>query len=77
MLLTLGHDDPAIPEQVLAAHDAAVARGEQLYLDPLTGNWAMTTAALRARGFCCGRTCRHCPYPREEQARAGRSRLRD
>jgi hypothetical protein len=47
---------------VLAAHEAAMARGEVGYLDPVTGLFVMTAAALWARGTCCGRGCRHCPY---------------
>ena len=73
---THGHDDPAIPEHVRAAHDRAQARGEQLYRDPLSGLYTMTEAYLRGRGDCCGKTCRHCPWPRAEQARAGRAILR-
>ncbi|MCB9795493.1 MAG: hypothetical protein H6741_22535 [Alphaproteobacteria bacterium] len=54
------------------AHDEAVARGEALYRDPLSRNWVMTAKYLSDRGFCCGKGCRHCPYPPEEQRRAGR-----
>ncbi|MBT8207493.1 MAG: hypothetical protein HKN07_04595 [Acidimicrobiia bacterium] len=50
------------PPEVVAAHDAAVAAGEELYLDPETGLWAMTGPGLLARGYCCGSGCRHCPY---------------
>jgi hypothetical protein len=46
---------------VLAAHDAAVARGEDGYRDPRTGLFVFTAAAL-ARRPCCGSGCRHCPY---------------
>lgn len=60
--------DPAI----IAAHDAAVARGEPTYRDPATGYTVMTAATLAGRGRCCGNGCRHCPYPPEEQRRAGR-----
>ena len=44
------------------AHDAAVARGEPGYLDPVSGLFVMTSAALAARGYCCENGCRHCPY---------------
>jgi hypothetical protein len=54
------------------AHDAAVARGQPGYLDPVSGLYVMTAASLRARGWCCGNGCRHCPYPAAEQHRAGR-----
>lgn len=53
-------------------HDAAVARGQSLYADPRSGLYVMTEAALRERGHCCGKGCRHCPYPPEVQRRAGR-----
>ena len=47
---------------ILAAHAAAVAAGEAGYLDPDTGLFVLTAAFLAARGTCCGRGCRHCPY---------------
>lgn len=62
---------PLDPRQ-LAAHDRAVQRGEAGYIDPLTGLFVMTAKYLGDRGFCCGKGCRHCPYPAEEQKRAGR-----
>lgn len=36
--------------------------GEPGYVDPDTGLFVMTAAALLARGECCGSGCRHCPY---------------
>ena len=45
-----------------AAHDAAVRAGREGYLDPRTGFFVFTREALRARGWCCGSGCRHCPY---------------
>lgn len=60
--------DPA----VRAAHDRAVAAGEPTYADPATGYAVFTVVALAARGSCCGSGCRHCPYPPDEQRRAGR-----
>lgn len=55
-----------------AAHDQAVAAGRPMYADPATGYLVFTAAALATRGYCCGSGCRHCPYPPEEQRRAGR-----
>jgi hypothetical protein len=26
------------------------------------GRWVFTASFLRARGYCCGSGCRHCPY---------------
>lgn len=60
--------DPAI----VLAHEAAVKADEAFYRDPLTGLMVMTAKKHAARGYCCGSGCRHCPYPPEEQARAGR-----
>ncbi len=56
--------DPAHPvrAEILAAHAAALARGEAGYLDPATGLFVMTAAALAERGYCCDQGCRHCPY---------------
>ena len=47
---------------VIAAHDAAVERGDAGYADPVTGLFVMTAAYLIARGTCCGNGCRHCPF---------------
>ena len=55
-----------------AAHDEAVIAGRPTYVDTDTGFFVLTSAALAARGLCCGRGCRHCPYGLEEQRRAGR-----
>jgi Family of unknown function (DUF5522) len=48
--------------EVLAAHADALACGDAGYLDPATGLFVLTAAFLAARGTCCGRGCRHCPY---------------
>jgi hypothetical protein len=50
-------------EEIMANHDAAVSAGEAGYLDPDSGLFVLTAAFLGARGTCCGRGCRHCPYP--------------
>jgi hypothetical protein len=59
------------PEQ-LKLHDEAVARGQMNYLDPETGYLVFTSLMLTRAGNCCGSGCRHCPWPLEEQRRAGR-----
>jgi len=46
----------------MIAHDDAVARGEDLYIDPETGYHVFTELAHRKRGRCCGSACRHCPF---------------
>ncbi len=62
----------ALPERVIRAHDEALARGEDGYIDPDTGLFVMTSASLERRGKCCGSGCRHCPFPPEKQKAAGR-----
>jgi hypothetical protein len=49
-------------DDTLAAHAAALAADEAGYLDPGTGLFVLTAGFLAARGTCCGRGCRHCPY---------------
>ena len=53
-------------------HDLAVARGQDGYFDPSTNLFVLTASYLARRGYCCGSGCRHCPYPEDEQSRAGR-----
>ena len=73
---TYGDGDPAIPVAVQAAHDAAVAAGELLYIDPRTGGMVVTALRLGEQDSCCGNGCRHCPWPRSRQLDAGRSPVR-
>jgi hypothetical protein len=49
-------------DAILTAHAAALAAGEAGYLDPWSGLFVLTAGFLAARGTCCGRGCRHCPY---------------
>lgn len=53
-------------------HDSASQRGDSSYIDPSSGLLVMTAAYHLRRGFCCGAGCRHCPYPPDVQAEAGR-----
>lgn len=64
--------DPALLDRVLRVHDSASARGQTGYVDPSTGLLVLTAHYLKARGYCCGAGCRHCPYSAAEQAEAGR-----
>lgn len=48
--------------EILAAHDAAVERGEPRYVDPVSGLLVFTAAFLADQGRCCESGCRHCPY---------------
>ena len=66
---------PRGPDAVqLRLHERAVARGEAYYIDPRTGLCIFTEIGLARQGSCCGSGCMHCPYPEEEQRRAGRPR---
>jgi hypothetical protein len=56
----LSSDHPQRAE-ILAAHAAALAAGEAMYRDPVSGLMAMTAETLAARP-CCGNICRHCPW---------------
>ncbi|MFT4541214.1 MAG: hypothetical protein ACI841_004489 [Planctomycetota bacterium] len=71
-----GHSDSSIPAEVMAAHAAAITRGDADYVDPLSGYRVMTSKRLLALGSCCASGCRHCPYSADEQRRAGRSWIR-
>lgn len=53
-------------------HDDAEAQRKDGYMDPATGYFVLTAGFLLRRGTCCGNGCRHCPWPPQEQARAGR-----
>lgn len=55
--------------EILAAHAVALADGEAGYADPATGLFVLTAGHLAARGTCCGRGCRHCPYVDEPGVR--------
>lgn len=75
-LRTYGEGDPRLDQSLVARHEDAIRRGEALYFDLQVGLWVQTSATLAKNGECCGRGCRHCPYDRAEQARAGREILR-
>lgn len=49
-------------ELILLHHRRAMAAGEVLYPDPVTGLWVMTAEGLWERGSCCDAGCRHCPW---------------
>lgn len=57
----LSADNPRY-EEILSAHQAALAAGEDGYVDPESGNWVFTSAVHLRRGHCCESGCRHCPY---------------
>ena len=48
-------------DEILAAHSAALAAGNDGYDDPVSGLFVFTAAYLASRD-CCDNGCRHCPY---------------
>jgi hypothetical protein len=62
---------PSRPDHaaIVAAHEAALERGDDGYLDPVTGYFVFTAQAHWDRGSCCHSGCRHCPY--EDGERVG------
>jgi hypothetical protein len=73
---TYGDGDPAIPPEVQAAHDAAVAEQRLVYRHPRNGGLVTTRLRLEEQGHCCGVGCRHCPYPATAQRQSGRAVIR-
>jgi hypothetical protein len=63
---------PPISAAAERAHALAEAANRDGYMDPTTGLFVLTAGYLRRRGHCCGKGCRHCPYPPEAQRAAGR-----
>lgn len=49
-------------DAIIAAHNDALTREADGYLDPVTGFWVFTSAHLARRETCCESSCRHCPY---------------
>ena len=52
---------PRRREEILAAHDVALANDADGYDDPATGLFVFTATYLGTRD-CCDLGCRHCPY---------------
>jgi hypothetical protein len=64
-------DQPEHGEQIVAAHEAAMADGSAGYADPQSGLFVLTSRFLADRGWCCGNGCRHCPYTGDAKRSAG------
>jgi hypothetical protein len=47
---------------ILAAHQDALDRNADGYIDPITSLFVITSTVHKARGYCCDNNCRHCPY---------------
>ena len=45
------------------------------YIDPETGKFVLTSWFLLSQGKCCGKGCRHCPWPAEAQAASQRDNV--
>lgn len=54
--------DRRAAEAVIVVHRAALEAGLSGYVDPSTGLFVLTASSLAARGVCCEKGCRHCPY---------------
>ena len=63
---------PTVPPAAMIEHRRAVEAGEEFYVDPDTGYLVMTAPTLKGAASAAGAGDRHCPYPVEEQRRAGR-----
>jgi len=57
----LSPDDPHYDE-ITRVHRTAMERGDDGYIDPVSGLFVFTAAYHVARGTCCDSGCRHCPY---------------
>lgn len=57
----LAPDSPKYSE-ILAAHELAMSKNQDGYIDPRTSLFVITAATHKARGACCDNNCRHCPY---------------
>ena len=65
--IPLPHPSRLSPErgdyaEIIARHEAAIAAGQDEYLDPSTGRVVQTVVSLQQRSFCCDCGCRHCPF---------------
>lgn len=63
-------DDPSA--KALQLHAQACKDKQAGYIDPDTGFFVMTSWYLSGRKACCGNGCRHCPWPKDAQKKAGR-----
>ena len=51
-----------------AAEAKTFVEGRDFYFE--NGLMVLTERFLRDRGYCCGSSCRHCPYSDEERSAA-------
>ena len=52
-------------EQNEHEQDKHFVEGRDYYYED--GLMVLTSSYLLARGYCCGRGCRHCPFPQDEE----------
>ena len=65
----------AIPD-IEDLHQQALREGSKTYIDPETGFTVFTELLHLERGFCCGNSCRHCPFGHENVDPAKQRRRR-
>ena len=56
-------------------HGAACAAQESGYIDPDSGKFVLTSWFLLSQGRCCGKGCRHCPWPETAQRASKRDNV--
>ncbi|KXS09726.1 hypothetical protein M427DRAFT_63628 [Gonapodya prolifera JEL478] len=71
-----GPSPAALPPEIEELHRCAVEKGDRTYTDPATGYMVFTALSHRDRGYCCGNTCRHCPFEYENVGRKGKNMIR-
>lgn len=49
-------------DDIIKLHKEAIDDKNDIYIDPETGFAVLTAEFLLKRGYCCGSSCRHCPY---------------
>lgn len=54
--------DDNLKSQWQKLHREACERGEETYIDPISGFPVYTEIAHMKRGSCCRSGCRHCPF---------------
>jgi len=52
----------SIDIEIERCHQQAITRNQNAYIDPITKYQVFTSQFLLQRGWCCGSSCRHCPY---------------
>lgn len=64
----------SLSPEIEALHHAACEAASETYVDPASGYLVLTRYAHLKRGSCCGNGCRHCPYPKNQDAEITRTK---